>query len=603
MTLKKHIAALTAACLLAASAIPAVPLPAAAAAITVDGDASDWAGVATQSGNDLQMAMKHADGGYYIYVQASNGLIYNSAVLTVTSNDGTQIADQYSKIVLNIGGGSVLDNYWSSIQGASAAASDISNGQKTYEAFIPESFFASQDFTLSGSGVTFKSTDLTGSTETPTDPTQPDQPTEPEKPAQYNGITIDGQFSDWASHQHVDTSTIPESKVRQMDMIWDGDYVYLYLDELQKYSAAWSGPSAEGGGKTGNFIIKTDTGKSMLVHFERSEDGQPPVVTVQDTKDGTFYSSADAGSGVSLAVNDTYYSNDVNMGDGTHLVEIAIPTKYLPPYRKTISFGYYGSDPVIQDQPNLHPVESENGKVSDGSNIVYDGNYSDWTYYPHTIIEYDTSGTWGGTVDGEGALYSNGRDLYGNVYTTHPSHLTDGGEHFGGYEFHEFHLYVDGQFIDVLGALVDSNGNLIKDANAFRNLPDGQYTVKLFDNQTWANVIDGHTADDYTTPGKIALDQYNPNAGYYYGEMKFTVEKGARDECEFKIDTAVLAEKLGIDPNSINKIDAQFHLIGDELITASGASTLPAIPVAAMVGMAGLAFYKRKKENKGNIAL
>ena len=93
MTLKKHIAALTAACLLAASAIPAVPLPAAAAAITVDGDASDWAGVATQSGNDLQMAMKHADGGYYIYVQASNGLIYNSAVLTVTSNDGTQIAD------------------------------------------------------------------------------------------------------------------------------------------------------------------------------------------------------------------------------------------------------------------------------------------------------------------------------------------------------------------------------------------------------------------------------------------------------------------------------------------------------------------------------
>ena len=58
----------------------------------------------------------------------------------------------------------------------------------------------------------------------------------------YYGITIDGSFSDWDSvvKHGIDVEYDGQNPMNACAMVWDGDYVYLYLDEKQQNSASWS---------------------------------------------------------------------------------------------------------------------------------------------------------------------------------------------------------------------------------------------------------------------------------------------------------------------------------------------------------------------------
>lgn len=81
--------------------------------------------------------------------------------------------------------------------------------------------------------------------------------------------------------------------------------------------------------------------------------------------------------------------------------EIAIPASAIKQYKDTISFGYYMSeDMFVKDIANLKENDSKDKSFH---GIKYDGNYTDWDYYPHQLVQYSTSGGVG--EDAEAALY------------------------------------------------------------------------------------------------------------------------------------------------------------------------------------------------------
>ena len=69
----------------------------------------------------------------------------------------------------------------------------------------------------------------------------------------FEGIQVDGDFSDWEAVTKEDTSSVSNGLVNAAGMVFDGDYVYLYLDEHQPNAASWSGVNS-----SGNFAITTD---------------------------------------------------------------------------------------------------------------------------------------------------------------------------------------------------------------------------------------------------------------------------------------------------------------------------------------------------------
>lgn len=172
-------------------------------------------------------------------------------------------------------------------------------------------------------------------------------------------------------------------------MVFDGDYVYIYLKDGATGSAYGAGTHSNG-----RYSIKTDLGRELV--FQLTQDGQ------------------------------------VNGIDGVlcqHVGrqwEIAVPKDKLPIYNKTISFGLYLSEPFVKDVANLKDDGSNDS--SDGNyDIAYDGLYGDWNKYPHTTIQYATPGTHEHVADASAAIYCDGTQLFGHVETPMQAHLTEAG--------------------------------------------------------------------------------------------------------------------------------------------------------------------------------
>ena len=164
-------------------------------------------------------------------------------------------------------------------------------------------------------------------------------------------------------------------------MVFDGDYVYIYIKDGETSSAYGAGSHSNG-----MYTIKSDMGNEMV--FQLTQDGD---------------------------------INGVDKAECKHVGkqwEIAIPKSELPTYNNTISFGLYLTEPFIENVSNLD--ESKGVEIS--TDITYDGLkglYGDWDRYPHTTIEYATAGTHYQIVDSKGALYCDGGStLLGHVVTT-----------------------------------------------------------------------------------------------------------------------------------------------------------------------------------------
>ncbi len=374
----------------------------------------------------------------------------------------------------------------------------------------------------------------------------------------FTGITVDGNMSDWDS---VSKDEINDGKVNDAAMVFNGDYVYLYLDEVQPNSASWSGVNSNG-----NFAITTDLNNVMVIQYLNggsvsAKIGDQQISGIQVSRDYT---------------DSTWHSDDPH-----YHVEIAIPKSALPYYKNSLSFGYYLGSTFVSGVSNYDGSSgnvSDSGSSSGDTPIKYDDNtYSDWNNYPHTVIQYDTAGTWAGQVDAEGATYTDGSDSYGHVYTTHPEQVTN----MNGYEFTEFNIKInDNQTQMVTGVLADSSGNLNWDGHNIKDLSNGTYTFYLF-----------NIGGDHKTTSINSVS----SGDTCYGAMTVTVGAN-KDETEFKIDTSVLAKQYGLSESDIQTIQYQFYRIGTQWLQSAGTSTDPLLGVLiCIIPTSALYMYKRKK--------
>ena len=360
--------------------------------------------------------------------------------------------------------------------------------------------------------------------------------------AVYNGIVIDGEFADWDAVKKYDAVCPNDAHnecISKTAMMFDGDYVYVYVKD-------GTGGDASGAGthSNGRYSITTDLGYELV--FQLDSKG---------------------------------YVNGVDGVDCRHVGnqwEIAVPKSALPAYNKTISFGLYRSEPFISGTANIKDDGSSDDKII--YDIRYDGLYGDWEYYPHTTIQYSTAGTHHNMVDSAGALFSNGSTVLGHVYTVMPEHLNEAGGEFTQAVTFKFNDSYN-QVLYPRFVTVDEQGNI--NWNPKRDgLSDGTYEFYMFDTSAWGTSKNINELND---------------ADICYGKMIVTVGSN-RDECEFYFDLDKVAQKLGCDVSDFKQISAQFGRLGQEWINTAGASSGAWLGLfICIAGTCGVVVYKKKK--------
>ena len=533
-----------------------------AAGITVDGDPSDWSGIAMQSSdnsNIAKWAVAQDDSYVYFYVQENGGNEWGQPIsdtnMTISYGDGSSGGIRFA---YNIG--SIKDGNYGDISGEIHAFAPSDERDKYEVEFaVPQSFFSDSSYTISYCGASVSSSDIkdfsggnkeetetetqeteapaeteTQETEVPaeTETQETEAPAETETPGSgdngnaYNGITIDGNFSDW---KYIARTPVNNGAVVDAAMIFDGDWVYIYIKDEGNGCATWSGAYSNG-----NFTILTDTGRNTVFKL------------------GTNYIGGVDGAEV-------IYSNNQ--------YEIAIPASAVKQYNSTISFGYYMADEmIIKDVANL-----QGGGGSFGG-ITYDGLYGDWDHYPHQLIQYATPGTH--IVDdglSEGALYTTGTTLYGHVkYIRQNSNIV----------FQPFTLRFNQDSSKEFNfRLISKDANGKYTAANISNLAQGTYEFYLGDMNGWQPEAYEGTGEEYPVYGFIYV-----TIGSYYQEM------------EFSVDLEKVAEKLGLDVNELQVIQAQYINIGTEWVTSAGTSTGPVAGIVLSCGAVVCVLADRKRK-------
>lgn len=385
--------------------------------------------------------------------------------------------------------------------------------------------------------------------------------------ALYSGIQIDGDFSDWAA---IDKVYDFNANLTEAAMIWDHDYVYLYLKEGVKHWNGWEMYEGNIHAATpysnGNFCIETNTGyKSSVI--------------VQGPNSGS----------VTAKVNDIY----VDIAYKKHIYEIAIPVELLKGYNDKTSSLNLGTMGGWNDTPNYIMMgvshwNPDAGTTGGGENqdkddnnsdlydkttyIKYDYDFSDWDDYPHQTIDYSTGGSHG--ADAEGALYSDGEYLYGHI------------KYYGGYYpdiFGFFELAINEKYHRTLmlnARAVDNDGNILWNYNT-SDLKPGSYEFHIYGAET----IDGGAWDTD------------------YGVLYIELQKHGRLNAEFRLDQSKIAHYYKCDQTDIKSLDMRFIRIGYKWISCAGTSTGPILGMAisGFAVLGSMWFYNRKKK-KGTAA-
>lgn len=387
---------------------------------------------------------------------------------------------------------------------------------------------------------------------------------DPSADALYSGIQIDGDFSDWAA---IDKVYDFNTNLTEAAMIWDHDYVYLYLKEGVKGPEGWEMYEGNIHAATpysnGNFCIETNTGYKSSVQVLGPNSGK-----------------------VTAKVNDTY----VDIAYAKHTYEIAIPVSALKGYNDKTSSLNFGTMGSWNDTPNYvmtgvshwNPDAGDSGsaggdsgdKGDSGSDlydkttyIKYDYDFSDWDDYPHHTIDYSTGGAHG--ADAEGALYSDGDYLYGHI------------KYYGGYYpdiFGFFELAINEKYHSVLylnARAVDNDGNILWHYDT-SHLDPGTYEFHIFG------------------PGTIDGGAWGTDYGLLYIEL----QGNGRVNAEFRLDQSKIAHFYKCDQTDIKSLDMRFIRIGDKWISCAGTSTGPILGMAisGISVLLGMCFYNRKKK-------
>lgn len=580
-TLKKRIVSLgLAGCLVLGLMASVFVTEVEAAGIVVDGDLSEWTHIAQQPSRDVAVtywSVTQDEEYLYFCGHDINGtdwyrpLAQQTVIFSYDNNGATGENGYKQQIGLNVNGNEIMvrDYWYRDVAGAGAAyhhiagTSNDGNMERNYEWSLPKSFLADTKGSLTFCGTEIRFEDIPNAN-TIVEPVEPDNPEGPEvpgpKPA-YEGIVIDGKFADWDAiektpvNDNKDYNTIDETA-----MVWDGDTIYLYFMAKgnEDGTGNWQSVTQAGPYSSGQFVIKTDLGRELLIQLSEKDGGSVTGV-----------------EGAKVAVNNRDWFG------APHMWEVSIPASALPAYENTISFGIYQSEPLISDVANLQVPETEDKPDQGRNGIVIDGLYGDWTNYPHTLIQYATQGTQDTKVDGEAALFSDGERIYAHVNTQMKAHLQEaGGEFTKGVQIRlngKDDLIFRPQVI-----AVDAQGNI--DYNPKQSgLDQGTYEFYLIDSAGWK------TAKN--------ISELEKNGNNLYGHMYVTVGP-SQDDMEFEIYVDALAKKFGMDATDIKTTEGQWGRIGQQWVATAGTSTgtwAGLLICFAGVGAATLIQRRRKK--------
>lgn len=381
----------------------------------------------------------------------------------------------------------------------------------------------------------------------------------------YQGIKIDGDFSDWDAVKKMPVTT--GHSLSEAAMVWDGDYIYLYfkVDSGNWNAVTWDGPNSNG-----RFEITTDLGRTLMVQLAVANG---PVVNGVD--------------GATAAVDST------DWGRNSYQWEVAVPASQLPAYKETISFGFYLGETFVADVANLQgsseqPTDPENPeepeKPDDGNKdftgIVYDGLYGDWEYYPHTLINYATPGTQEDVVDAEAALYATGGKLYAHAVTAMPAHLTEAGGEFTDSTLIRINGKEDYTFRARFVA-IDENGN-INFSPDLKGLAAGNYEFYMLDAAGWQ---------------VKHISQLEPGRNMIYGKMYMTLSP-SKDEMEYEVDLDVLAEKFGLKSSDIRTLEGYWERLGDKWVSTAGTPTGAGMGIFLCLSTTGVAYLAQRRRKK-----
>lgn len=402
------------------------------------------------------------------------------------------------------------------------------------------------------------------------DPALPEQQEEEEEKeeqpaARYEGITIDGDFSDWDAVAKV---SVNENKgwdtIDEAAMVWDGDYIYLYFMAAGDANGAgnWTSVCGAGPHNNGQYVITTDLGRMLLIQLKQ---------------DGTVGGI----DGAHAAINNKEWFG------APHMWEVAIPSDELPQYNNTISFGLYQGQTFVSDVANLQGNPDAGDKMFEG--ITYDGLYGDWEYYPHQLIQYATSGTQEHVDDAEAAMYSSNGKLYAHVVTNMPAHLQEAGGEFTAAV--TIRINSDKNFYPQFVA-VDAAGNINYNAQIL-GLASGTYEFYMIDSQGWktaTNISQFGESDDSNEYG-------NPYHNAVFGRMYVTVSP-SEDHMEYEVDLTTLAAKFGMEPDNIETLHGQWGRIGQQWVTTAGTPTGAGMGLFLCLSTTGIAYLAQRKRKK-----
>lgn len=516
--------------------------------IVVDSDTDDWDDITSRTadaaGVKLWKAAVSSDYSklYFMYegtVQTEWDYSYmGSNPVSITYADGTTGISDKIQFTGWKDSAQAKNSWYGDIENSETVTVNNAHGNTAgpyvVEAAIPMDFFSNSDFTITFAGTTvdIKDIEVLDGQKVDRDETE----------AAYNGIVIDGEFDDWDAVKKYDALCANDAHgecISKTAMIFDGDYVYVYIRDGVSGSASGAGTHSNG-----KYSITTDLGNELV--FQLDSKG---------------------------------YVNGVDGVDCRHVGnqwEIAIPADALPAYNKTISFGLYQSEPFVSGVANIRDDGSSDDKTI--YDIKYDGLYGDWEYYPHTRINYATPGTQHNKVDAMGALFSDGNVVLGHAYTMMPEHLNEAGGEFTyalSIKFNDdYNQIIASRFVTV-----DEQGNINWNPKT-EDLSEGTYEFYMFDIGSWGTSKNINELND---------------ADICYGKMTITVGSN-RDECEFYFDLDKVAQKLGCDVSDFKQISAQFGRLGQEWINTAGASSGAWLGLfICIAGTCGVVVYKKKK--------
>ncbi len=558
-----------------------------------DGFTLDWDEIGLRNGGDWQMGrwgVARGEGGYWVYMENDQG----QAQLGITYYNNSSDAIGYQAWIAD--GTRLLNEGGFPIPGATLTVIN-DGGSVRMEGFVPDSFFKDTRFILSSGNVTLESEDiyLLDGVEAPVtdEPAVSKEPKVVDPNASYQGITIDGDFSDWDAvprydiDDTLDVNGYPKqgNTVDQVSVMWDGDMIYILLvanGAPADYDPSiqvgdWASVTNAGPNGNGQFAIKTDLGGELLI---------------QPTRAGTIAGVNDA----QVAVNNKDWAG------APHMWEIAIPASKLPTHMESFDFGLYMVEPTISNITDFQAGKDEDKSFN---GIVYDGNIEDWTYYPNYRIEYATPGTQDVVRDAHGALWANDNILYGYALSNMEKHLADEGScfldaitlAFNGDRSHKEHP-TDGNFYPRLVSFESGAPVVVNDGT---HLAPGDHVFYIFDERT---APDAPIYNDET--GEVFYPDNAYLMAHAFGQMTVHVD-GVKDYAEFELYLDRVAQYINKDADTAFKtIEIQWGRLGQQWISYAGTPTGPAVSVALLVGAVclpmGYVELKKRRRAKNDAA-